>query len=330
MPKAGRNDPCPCGSGRKYKSCCLQQDRISEARDLGMTHGEQALVYALYQYAQSPRFGGDLIEAYNLFFGGRHDPEGITEVHGDDMRLMFEWFAYDYHTSTDRRYVIDLFIETQTQEYAREAVAILQAWSQSVMGLFHVVELLGEQKLGVLDPLRREELVVRQPALALSAKPGQVAIGRLYELDDVKTLGYMTLVLPRVYLEPIVDYVTNAYNIYLGEHVQATWDIFLRENGHILAAFLLSGKAEPLRKHIGPGTLFHDPAISRDKLREFTRLRAHERQQEAREEDTGRRRPREVRTSSGIVLPSSAAQEAGLPQEETPRRPTILIPGRDT
>ncbi len=23
-PKIGRNDPCPCGSGRKYKKCCLQ------------------------------------------------------------------------------------------------------------------------------------------------------------------------------------------------------------------------------------------------------------------------------------------------------------------
>lgn len=22
-PRAGRNDPCPCGSGRKYKRCCL-------------------------------------------------------------------------------------------------------------------------------------------------------------------------------------------------------------------------------------------------------------------------------------------------------------------
>jgi uncharacterized protein len=21
-PKVGRNDPCPCGSGRKYKRCC--------------------------------------------------------------------------------------------------------------------------------------------------------------------------------------------------------------------------------------------------------------------------------------------------------------------
>lgn len=23
MTKIGRNDPCPCGSGKKYKHCCL-------------------------------------------------------------------------------------------------------------------------------------------------------------------------------------------------------------------------------------------------------------------------------------------------------------------
>jgi len=24
QPKVGRNDPCPCGSGKKYKKCCGQ------------------------------------------------------------------------------------------------------------------------------------------------------------------------------------------------------------------------------------------------------------------------------------------------------------------
>jgi hypothetical protein len=28
--KIGRNDPCPCGSGKKYKKCHLEAD---EARD---------------------------------------------------------------------------------------------------------------------------------------------------------------------------------------------------------------------------------------------------------------------------------------------------------
>ena len=30
LPKAGRNDPCPCGSGKKYKHCCLEKDRTAE------------------------------------------------------------------------------------------------------------------------------------------------------------------------------------------------------------------------------------------------------------------------------------------------------------
>jgi hypothetical protein len=24
--KTGRNDPCPCGSGKKYKRCCMEAD----------------------------------------------------------------------------------------------------------------------------------------------------------------------------------------------------------------------------------------------------------------------------------------------------------------
>ncbi len=29
MAKIGRNNPCPCGSGKKYKQCCLAQDEAA-------------------------------------------------------------------------------------------------------------------------------------------------------------------------------------------------------------------------------------------------------------------------------------------------------------
>jgi hypothetical protein len=29
-PRIGRNDPCPCGSGKKYKKCCLRSDQSGE------------------------------------------------------------------------------------------------------------------------------------------------------------------------------------------------------------------------------------------------------------------------------------------------------------
>lgn len=30
MSKTGRNDPCPCGSAKKYKRCCMAQDQARE------------------------------------------------------------------------------------------------------------------------------------------------------------------------------------------------------------------------------------------------------------------------------------------------------------
>src|SRR5260370_537693 len=32
MSKLSRNDPCPCGSGKKYKKCCLAKDQAAQPR----------------------------------------------------------------------------------------------------------------------------------------------------------------------------------------------------------------------------------------------------------------------------------------------------------
>ncbi|RKY40214.1 MAG: hypothetical protein DRP85_09010 [Candidatus Makaraimicrobium thalassicum] len=40
MVKIGRNDPCPCGSGKKYKKCCQAQDEATDTR----IRGEQSAV----------------------------------------------------------------------------------------------------------------------------------------------------------------------------------------------------------------------------------------------------------------------------------------------
>ena len=37
VPPLGRNEPCHCGSGRKYKKCCLEKDagRLRSEREAG-------------------------------------------------------------------------------------------------------------------------------------------------------------------------------------------------------------------------------------------------------------------------------------------------------
>lgn len=34
MASVGRNDPCPCGSGEKYKRCCLESGGVRDMRKL--------------------------------------------------------------------------------------------------------------------------------------------------------------------------------------------------------------------------------------------------------------------------------------------------------
>ncbi len=62
--KTGRNDPCPCGSGRKFKRCCvsgglapipadLSPAQLVEARRQAFACGNFAFIYDSY-HAESP------------------------------------------------------------------------------------------------------------------------------------------------------------------------------------------------------------------------------------------------------------------------------------
>jgi tetratricopeptide (TPR) repeat protein len=42
MAKTGRNDPCPCGSGRKHKVCCLKKDEEAERERFKRAAAESA------------------------------------------------------------------------------------------------------------------------------------------------------------------------------------------------------------------------------------------------------------------------------------------------
>jgi tetratricopeptide (TPR) repeat protein len=60
MAKTGRNDPCPCGSGRKYKLCCLKKDEDAEHERF-----QRATAEATAQAAETQRQLKATLEAYD-------------------------------------------------------------------------------------------------------------------------------------------------------------------------------------------------------------------------------------------------------------------------
>ena len=60
MAKAGRNDPCPCGSGKKYKKCCLMKDE-AETQAQFSSAGLQAEPAADLSMADDADFDHDVL-----------------------------------------------------------------------------------------------------------------------------------------------------------------------------------------------------------------------------------------------------------------------------
>lgn len=331
MPDTGRNDPCPCGSGRKYKNCCLAHDRISEQRDLNLSQAAARLLTRLFEFARLPRFNQDLLEGFNLYWGGAYDPAGANQVGPENMRRFFEWFVHDHPTHPDKQFIIDIYAETLAKTLGDDEQVLLQAWRKSTLGLFRIVDSAEGDLIAVYDTLRQTSVSIQDGVFARNTKIGDLLIGRLYQLDDVNLLSHTTMALPAPFEPELVAFLTNAYQIYGSEQAQASWDAFLRAQGHLFSAFMLSSRGHELHRLIGPGTPYIDPAIARDRLVTYT-ARSREAQQKA--AAAKQEAPMGQRTASGIIVPGAptpalaAAPEP--PPEKQPKRPTILIPGRDS
>jgi len=64
--KWGRNDPCPCGSGKKYKDCC-RENRVADFLRHKWQRLAQDLQDKLLNYAEEERFIPDSEEAFQVY-----------------------------------------------------------------------------------------------------------------------------------------------------------------------------------------------------------------------------------------------------------------------
>ena len=65
--KAGRNDPCPCGSGKKYKHCCLTAQEATVSPETYLWRRIRRAIEGL---------PGDLLNFSNTHYG----PAGLHEA----------------------------------------------------------------------------------------------------------------------------------------------------------------------------------------------------------------------------------------------------------
>ena len=89
-PEPGRNDPCPCGSGRKYKHCCLKANDASDFLWRQVRGAEGRFVPELFKLALK-EFGGPFIAAaIDEFFLWEGVPEDFEQTE-DFVSFFLPW-----------------------------------------------------------------------------------------------------------------------------------------------------------------------------------------------------------------------------------------------
>lgn len=265
MAKTGRNDPCYCGSGRKYKHCHWESDQAAVRSRLNTRRARQSLFSRLYDFAQRERFQPDFRAAFDLFWDRRRKADQRGSLTPAEATRFFEWYLIEYRTSHDRQRIIDMFRAQGAGYITPEERAYLGAWQSAQLSLYEARELLGDGSAALQDLLRDEALTVRDEDFLGGMKQGDLVLARTVQLAEHNEFILSVTAIPAEHRESIVEFARAKYRLYADAHFNATWGDFLRASGYLLNHFLLdsAGDSAPVADAVatlGSGELLKPPA----------------------------------------------------------------------
>jgi hypothetical protein len=194
--KAGRNDPCPCGSGQKYKRCCLAATWAPptsfESPWSRQREASDKLTSALLKLA-AREFGEDLPLAWEDF---NLDPfsESIDKYPNEEgifnPYLIFDWDPFRRRSGKPRAgFVLGSYLEKHGSRLSElEILILLQAISRPV-SFYEVVRCDPGRSVVLRDVLIGEETHVEEHSGSKSMRPGDLVYGQIWILPEVATLG---------------------------------------------------------------------------------------------------------------------------------------------
>lgn len=180
--KVSRNDPCPCGSGRKYKKCHLAADEAAyaaEHRDHVSPLHELDHEVVRKMFAFALRRLGDELDAPHVFPG----------LEGDDSAPQFvvPWAVYG--ALMDGRTIAAAFLDAQAWSLTAGEREWLEAQQQSWYSLYEVLEVDGGRGLRLRDLLTGSERFVHEVKGSTSAVPHLIMLCRVVEVRGIAVIA---------------------------------------------------------------------------------------------------------------------------------------------
>ncbi len=230
-PKVGRNAPCPCGSGRKYKKCCLPKE--SPVPSMRQVSGpDDRLRERLVEYVTRSLPQADVDRALQEFFEGRFElPDRrlqMVEPEAEaDFGAFLEWLIHDFRLSTGQT-PIARFLAERGRSLPAEERAILEEWQDAVVGLHEVIDLEPGKSMTLRDVFTGEMFQVREVRGSLSAARWDLLSNRVIRVQGERQLSGSVTAFHAADREGLVWHVSERYDAYRRQCPDASWRDFFR------------------------------------------------------------------------------------------------------
>jgi hypothetical protein len=191
----GRNDPCTCGSGKKYKKCCLveaqpSQDEFKKRRWYAIQVG---LIHKIMSHAVEC-YGPDAIhEAYNEF--KLFETEDGFDPESSELPIFIPWFFYEWYPDGEESLIEGAPEIPPAQSLAEigrgltddERAYLLECCLTS-FSFFEILEINPDVSLKLKDILTEEYHSVLDKKATQGVQKGDLLFGKVIRIDDLDIL----------------------------------------------------------------------------------------------------------------------------------------------
>ncbi len=173
--RVGRNDPCPCGSGKKYKKCHMQADATSKPARSSLHTVDERLVRDLTRFALR-RFGAEW-------------QAQLDELLGDELMvpLAIPWALY--HLPVQARSIVAHYLAERGGSLPPRDRAWLEAQRDAWPSICEIVATAPGKSITVRDLLTGQQQVVGEATASHHARPDDVLLCRVVSYDGERVFA---------------------------------------------------------------------------------------------------------------------------------------------
>ena len=229
MAKIGRNEPCPCGSGKKFKRCCL----LKGAPLHGFTREERQRALSKVESFVEKELVQEDEAAHDLFYAQWDDRlDQLDPIWIELSEAVYDmWFYFDYRLSGEV-HVVNLFLDRNLQLDTGEQW-YLKLLRETALRLYEVVDLLPGQALTLREVLSGAEVTVRERLGSRSLPKYALVAARVIARgpSGQPEIESGILHIPDLIREQTISQLSSHHKTYRRKHPQAGKADFFKEMG---------------------------------------------------------------------------------------------------